>query len=192
MKTLRSSRRKRGTNRFGVAIRQGAIAVLVVVTGPALAVSVAQGASADVSHTGCNSVAAGATSGWCGLYPGNATDNIRELGQVTIDAGGTSLTVQTADASTGVLPATSFACLLFTAPSDITHRLQGQQCASSGGVWFPIDGGSTTIDLTAYPQFLNAEFTVQVAANQDAKNSNGDAFYNNIAASTKTGVISPG
>ena len=54
-------------------------------------------------------------------------------------------------------------------------------------MWFPIDGGSQTIDLSAYPQFLNAQFTVQVAANQDAHNSNGDAFYNNIAASTKTG-----
>ena len=96
------------------------------------------------------------------------------------------LTVQTADASTGVVPATSFACLLFSPPSQVVHRLQGQQCASSAGVWFPMAGGSETIDLTAYPQFLNTQFTVQVAANQDAGNSNGDAFYNNIAANTTT------
>jgi hypothetical protein len=148
--------------------------------------SLATIASADVTHTGCNSVAVGASSGWCGLYPGNATDNVRELGQVTINSAGTLLTVQTADASTGVLPATSFACLLFTPPTQIMHRLQGQQCAAAGGVWFPMAGGSETIDLTAYPQFLNAHFTVQVAANQDAKSSNGDAFYNNIEADTTT------
>ena len=192
MTTRGSSRPVRGANRFVDAIRQGAIVMLVVIVGPALVASFAAVASADVAHTGCNSVAAGASSGWCGLYPGNATDNVRELGQVSINASGTSLTVQTADASTGVLPATSFACLLFTAPSDITHRLQGQQCAASGGVWFPVAGGSTTIDLTGHPQFLNSQFTVQVAANQDASNSNGDAFYNNIAANTKTGGTSLG
>jgi hypothetical protein len=167
------------------------VPALVIVAGLVLIASFATMAGADVAHTGCNSVAAGGSSGWCGLYPGNATDNVRELGQVSINASGTTLTVQTADASTGVLPATSFACLLFTPPSEIVHRLQDQQCASAGGVWFPIAGSSQTIDLTAYPQFLNAQFTVQVAANQDAKNSNGDAFYNNIAVDTRSG-ISPG
>jgi len=176
----------RGSNNPAVLV-----SVLAVAAGLTLFASFATIAGADVAHTGCNSVAAGGSSGWCGLYPGNATDNVRELGQVSINASGTMLTVQAADASTGVLPATSFACLLFTAPSQIVHRLQGQQCAAAGGVWFPIAGGSQTIDLTAYPQFLNAQFTVQVAANQDAKNSNGDAFYNNIAADTTSGV-SPG
>ena len=121
-----------------------------------------------------------------GLFPGNATNNVRELGQVSINASGTSLTVQTSDASSGVVPATAFACLLFTPASQIAHRLQAQQCATAGGVWFPMAGSSTTIDLTAYPQFLNAQFTVQVAANQDANNANGDAFYNNITADTTT------
>ncbi len=176
----------RGSNRPAAFV-----SVLVVVAGLALITSFATIAGADVAHTGCNSVAVGGSSGWCGLYPGNATDNVRELGQVSINAGGTMLTVQTADASTGVLPATSFACLLFTPPSQILHRLQGQQCAAAGGVWFPIAGGSQTIDLSAYPQFLNAQFTVQVAANQDAKSSNGDAFYNNITADSTSG-ISPG
>jgi hypothetical protein len=165
------------------------VSMLVGVAALALIVSFAASAGADVAHTGCSSVAAGASSGWCGLYPGNATDNVRELGQVSINASGTMLTVQTADASTGVLPATSFACLLFTPPSQIAHRLQGQQCEAAGGVWFPITGGSQTIDLSAYPQFLDAQFTVQVAANQDAKNSNGDAFYNNIAADTTGGTL---
>ena len=45
-----------------------------------------------------------------------------------------------------------------------------------------------TIDLSRYPQFLNTQFTIQVAANQDANNANGDAFYNNVTAST---VINP-
>jgi len=167
------------------------VSVLVVVAALAVIASFATIAGADVAHTGCNSVAAGGSSGWCGLYPGNATDNVRELGQVSINSSGTVLTVQTADASTGVVPSTSFACLVFTPPSQIVHRLQGQQCGAAGGVWFPIAGGAQTIDLSAYPQFRNAQFTVQVAANQDAKNSNGDAFYNNIAADTTSG-ISPG
>ena len=183
------SRSARGSKRFVDIMRQG----LVVIVGPLVVASLATIASADVSHTGCNPVGVGASSGWCGLYPGNATNNVRELGQVSISSDGRSLTVQTADASTGVVPATSFACLLFTPPSQITHRLQGQQCAAAGGVWFPMPGGSQTIDLSAYPQFLNTHLTVQVAANQDASNSNGDAFYNNIAAdTTTTGVTFPG
>jgi hypothetical protein len=166
---------------------------LLVACGLLVVASIATTAGADVAHSGCNTVGAGASSGWCGLYPGNATGNVRELGQVTISTSGTMLTVQTADASTGVVPATSFACLLLTPPSQIVHRLQGQQCSAAGGVWFPMAGGSETIDLTAYPQFLNTHFTVQVAANQDANNSNGDAFYNNIATdTTTTGGTLPG
>jgi hypothetical protein len=182
MVTRALSRQARRPNRFSEAVRRS----VVVIIGPLVVASFAIAASADVTHTGCNSVAPGTSSGWCGLFPGNAIDNVRELGQVTISTNGTSLTVQTADASTGVVPATSFACLLFMPPSQITHRLQGQQCAAAGGVWFPMAGGSQTIDLTAYPEFLNTQFTVQVAANQDANNANGDAFYNNIAANTAT------
>ncbi len=181
------SRAPHGVKRHATAIR----AALVASVAFAIAGAGATIASADIAHTSCGSVAVGASSGWCGLYPGNAVDNVRELGQVSVDASGTMLTVQTADAATGVIPATSFACLVFTPPSQITHRLQRQQCAAAGGVWFPMAGGSQTIDLTGYPQFVNAQFTVQVAANQDANNSNGDAFYNNIAASTVTAVISP-
>ena len=163
-------------------IRWAALALIVTgLTAATVGVS-----AADVPHSGCAAVSVGGSSGWCGLYPGNATNNVRELGQVSINASGTSLTVQTADASSGVVPATAFACLLFTPASQIAHRLQAQQCAAAGGVWFPMAGGSTTIDLTAYPQFLNAQFTVQVAANQDANNANGDAFYNNITADTTT------
>jgi hypothetical protein len=179
----RALTRRRTGNGFVDALRQAVTVSLAA----GLIAFFATGASADVAHTGCNAVAAGASSGWCGLYPGNATNNVRQLGQVSLSANGTLLTVQTSDASTGVLPATSFACLVFLAPAQITHRLQDQQCAAAGGVWFPMPGGSESIDLTAYPQFLNAQFTVQVAANKDANNSNGDAFYNNIAVSAATG-----
>ena len=180
--TTRVSSRSMYANRSARVLCRG----LAVIVGTVVVASVATIASADTAHTGCSSVGVGATSGWCGLFPGNAIDNVRELGQVSINANGTVLTVQTADASTGVVPATAFACFLFAPASQITHRLQGQQCAAAGGVWFPMAGGSTAIDLTAYPQFLNAQFTVQVAANQDAHNANGDAFYNNIAANTTT------
>jgi hypothetical protein len=144
-------------------------------------------AGADVAHSGCTSVSVGASSGWCDLYPGNATTNVQELGQVSVSTTGTSLTVQTESASSGTVPATSFACLLFSPPSSITQRLQDTQCTAAGGVWFPASGGSITIDLTQYPQFLNTQFTVQVAANRSADDSNGDAFYNNVAVSTVTG-----
>lgn len=161
------------------------------VTLTALGVGIAA-AAADVPHTGCTNVAAGTSSGWCGLYPGNATDNVRELGSVSLSSDGMTLTVQTQDSSTGVVPATSFACVTLTPASDITHRLQRTQCAAAGGVWFPIAGGTQTIDLSAYPQFQNAVVTVQVAANQDANNSNGDAFYNNVTVDTTAGGIGIG
>jgi len=144
-------------------------------------------ANADVSHSGCTSVIVGGSSGWCGLYPGNATSNVQELGQVTISADGTSLVAQTQSASSGTVPATSFACLVFVPASQVTRRLQDTQCAMAEGVWFPANGGSVTIDLTQYPQFLNTQFTVQVAANQSADSSNGDAFYNNFSVSTVSG-----
>jgi hypothetical protein len=51
-------------------------------------------------------------------------------------------------------------------------------------VWISSDGGSFTVDLTQYPQFLNAQFAVQVAASPSAGNSNGDASYNNFSVST--------
>jgi hypothetical protein len=85
------------------------------------------------------------------------------------------------------VPATSFACLVFVPASQVTRRLQDTQCAMAEGVWFPANGGSVTIDLTQYPQFLNTQFTVQVAANQSADSSNGDAFYNNFSVSTVSG-----
>jgi hypothetical protein len=146
-------------------------------------------AGATPAHTGCATASVGESSGWCGLYPGNATGNAKELGQVTVSGDGQSLTIQTEDASSGAAPATSFACLTAADPTQITHRLQDTQCADAGGVWLPFTGGSLTVDLTAYPQFLDTQFTVQVAANADARNANGDAFYNNFSASTVTGGI---
>lgn len=141
-------------------------------------------AHADVVHNSCQAVYAGGSSGWCGLYPGNATDNVQELGQVTLSSDGTSIVVATESASSGTVPATSFACVLSTPASEITHRLQGTQCAKAGGVWFPASGGTISIDLTQYPQFLNSSFTVQVAANQSANSSNGDSFYNNVTVTS--------
>ena len=141
-------------------------------------------ASADTTRNPCAVVAAGESSGWCGLYPGNATGNVKELGNVSVSASGTSLTVQTQDAGTDVVPKTSFACLTLTPASAIDHRLQDTQCSEAGGTWFPFSGTSLTIDLNAYPQFLNTQFSVQVAANKDANNSNGDAFYNTLSVST--------
>ena len=105
---------------------------------------------------------------------------------MSVSTDGRSLTVQTQDASSGVVAATSFACLTTTGASLITHRLEQSLCTAMGGVWLPYSGGSLTIDLTAYPQFLNTQFTVQVAANHDANNANGDAFYNNVSVSTVT------
>jgi hypothetical protein len=150
--------------------------------------AVASPAGAAEPHTGCTAISAGTTSGWCGLYPGNATTNVRELGLVALSADGTKLTVQTQDADAGVVPATSFACLTATPISEIVHRLQNEQCVAGGGGWFPVASGAQVIDLSAYPQFLNATFTVQVAPNKSANNSNGDAFYNNVAVdSTSSG-----
>ena len=132
-------------------------------------------------------VTVGAGAALAGLYPGNAVNNAKELGLVTVSADGQSLTVQTQDAGMGGVPSTSFACLTAAASAQITHRLQQTQCAAIGGVWFPFAGGSLTIDLTAYPQFLDTAFTVQVAANRSAENANGDAFFNNFSVSTLTG-----
>jgi hypothetical protein len=163
---------------------------LLALTGGLLAAGVTVGAGAalaGVSRTGCSDATVGQSSGWCGLYPGNAVNNAKELGLVTVSADGQSLTVQTQDAGMGGVPSTSFACLTAAASAQITHRLQQTQCAAIGGVWFPFAGGSLTIDLTAYPQFLDTAFTVQVAANRSAENANGDAFFNNFSVSTLTG-----
>ena len=163
-------------------IRWAALALIVTgLTAATVGVS-----AADVPHSGCAAVSVGGSSGWCGLYPGNATSNTQEQGLVSVSSTGSSITVQTQSASTGVLAETSFACLTSVPASQITQRLQDTRCAAAGGVWFPFFGGSLTIDLTPYPQFRNAQFTVQVAANQDASNANGDAFYNNVTVSTVT------
>jgi hypothetical protein len=90
-------------------------------------------AGAAASHGGCAPVFVGGSSGWCGLYPGNATDNVQALGQVSVSAEGTSLVVQTEDASSGAAPQTSFACLVPAQVSDIEHRLQDVQCTKEGG-----------------------------------------------------------
>ena len=174
---------RRQTSPTGIRRRPRALARRsgLAVTGALLLAAVASPAGATEPHSGCTAISAGTSSGWCGLYPGNATNNARELGLVSLSADGTKLTVQAQDADSGVVPATSFACLTATPISEIVHRLQDEQCAKAGGVWFPIAGGSQVIDLAEHPQFLNAQFTVQVAANKSANSSNGDAFYNNVA-----------
>jgi hypothetical protein len=144
-------------------------------------------ASAATAPT-CTAVESGQDSGWCALYPGDATGNVQELGDVAVSLDGSTLTVQTQSASTGTVPDTSFACLLESDPG--RTRMQQTLCAQAGGVWIPFSGGAVTIDLTQYPQFSGTTFTVQVAANQDANSANGDAFYNNVAVSDTTGSIS--
>jgi hypothetical protein len=135
-------------------------------------------------HTGCQPVAPGGTSGWCGLYPGNATSNTKELGMVTVSSDGNSIVVNTENAADGNAPGTSFVCLVATPAAQITERLQDRHCDSAGGVWLPFTGGSLTIDLAQYVEFENTTFTIQVAANEHAANANGDSFYNNLSVST--------
>ena len=135
-------------------------------------------------HTGCQSVASGGSSGWCGLYPGDATSNTKELGMVTVSSDGMTIVVSTQSASTGDAPQTSFVCVAATPAAQITKRLQDSHCDAVGGVWLPFAGGSLTIVLSQYGQFQNATFTVQVAANQNASDPNGDSFYNNVSVST--------
>lgn len=178
------------TSRFATSFRQRrsnplrfAVALGTAVTA-ALALSLLGAAPAVAGGTCPTSIADGQSSGWCGLYPGTASTNIQEYGQVTLSSDGSTLTVQTQSASSGVVAGTSFACLTPTDPG--STRLQEEQCAQDSGVWFPFSGGSVTIDLTQYPQFLNTQFNVQVAANQDANNSNGDSFYDNFTVMDST------
>lgn len=172
------SNRKRRSNLLRLAVGLGTVATA------ALTLSLLGAAPAMAGGTCPTSIADGQSSGWCGLYPGTASTNIQEYGQVTLSSDGTSLTVDTESASTGVVPDTSFACLTATDPG--STRLQETLCAQDGGVWVPFSGGTVTIDLTQYPQFLNTEFNVQVAANQDANDANGDAFYDNFTVMDST------
>ena len=179
---------RRQTLRRNSSSTQGAPPDLsgLTVTGVLLLAAVASPAERPAA-LGRTAAPAGTSPGWCGLYPGTRPTT-PELGLVSLSADGTKLTVQTQDADSGVVPATSFACLTATPISEIVHRLQDEQCAKAGGVWFPIAGGSQVIDLAEHPQFLDAQFTVQVAANKSANSSNGDAFYNNVAVdSTSSG-----
>jgi hypothetical protein len=161
------------------------VSTAAVVSVSAAAISISEAPSgASVPHSGCAPVSAGNTSGLCGLYPGNASSNTKELGSVAVSSDGLSITVQTQDASTAAAPETSFACLVSTPASEITKRLQDEHCTGAGGVWLPFIGGSLTVDLSQYPQFLNTELTIQVAANRSADNPNGDSFYNNFSVST--------
>ena len=140
-------------------------------------------ASATPVHTGCGASYNGIPSGWCNLYPGNASDNAKYLGQILLTNGATLLTIQTQTASDGSIPRTSFACLTLVDSAKIDHRLQAEQCSNKfNGVWVTWSGSSVTIDITQYPQFTNMLYTVQVAANGSAGNGNGDAFYNSFTA----------
>ena len=140
-------------------------------------------ASATPVHTGCGATSNGISSGWCNLYPGNASGNAKYLGQILLTNDATLLTIQTQSASDGSIPRTSFACLTLVDSATINHRLQAEQCTNKfNGVWVTWTGSSVTIDVTQYPQFANMLYTVQVAANGSAGNGNGDAFYNSFAA----------
>jgi hypothetical protein len=173
-----SGRRRRAVTRRAVMSLAGATAsALAIGFGPSAA-------GATVPHSGC-SASVGGNSGWCDLYPGNATANTKEFGQVTVSSGSTIL-VQTENASNGAAPLTSFVCLVSTPAAQITHRLQDTQCTKAGGVWLPFSGGSLVIDLSQFPQFLNSQFTIQVAANEHANDANGDASYNSVSVSTVT------
>ncbi len=160
---------------------QGAVAAGLAIAGLVVA---AGAASATPPHTGCAATTAGNSSGLCGLYPGNAVDNVKDLGQVAETADGTTLTITTQDAVTGAAPDTSFACLIATPADQIDHRLQDEKCNADGGVFLPFTGGTLTVDLTQFPQFRNTQFTVQIAANDNAGDPNGDAFYNNFSVSS--------
>ena len=110
---------------------------------------------------------------------------------MTVSADGASIVVETQDASSGAAPQTSFVCLVSSPASQITHRLQATLCAAAGGAWIPFPGGSLTIDLWQYPQFLNTQFTMQVAANHNATDANGDSFYNNVDVNTLGQWLAP-
>ena len=156
-----------------------------IIAGGALALSGfgimgANFASATPVHTGCAPVHTFASSGWCGLYPGNATNNVQDLGQVSLSSNTTMLTIQTQSVDNGTAPRTSFACITSVPADQITHRLQDTQCTKDGGVWITWTGPSITVDMSQYPQFAGTVYTVQVAANDNAGNGNGDAFYNSF------------
>jgi hypothetical protein len=152
----------------GVAFAAGAPGLPITATGPV-----------------CGTVAAGQSSGWCALYPGRAVDNVQQLGAVSVGPDGTVLTVQAEGASTGTPPATASVCLTPVDPG--RSRLQHAQCVAAGGVWIPFTGGSVTIDLAQYPGLEGTTFTVQVGANGDAVDANGDAWYGNFGVTSSLG-----
>jgi hypothetical protein len=91
------------------------------------------------------------------------------------------MTISTLSVASNAAPRTSMACLS-TVPLVVeTHRLQAEQCSAVNGVWFTWSGPSITIDLTQLPQFYGGTFSVQVGANENAGNGNGDAFYNGFS-----------
>ncbi len=149
-------------------------------------------AAADAALIGppsaCHAVAPGGRSGWCPLTPGKASGNVRAFGEVSLDSSASVLAVRTVDASTGTPPATTFACIvpLADAPADV--RLQETQCRRQGGLWFAVDGGSLTVDLSLVPALGGTTFTVQVATGPSAHDANGDAFYANFHVSTVASV----
>ena len=184
-----------GSSRFAKSHRQRRFTAprlavaLGTVFGATLSLSLLGASPAMAGGTCPTSIADGYSSGWCGLYPGSASSNVQEYGQVALSSDGTALTVETESASTGVVPDTSFACLTVTDPG--STRLQEELCAQEDGIWIPFSGGSTTVDLSQYPQFLNTQFNVQVAANQDANSANGDAFYGNFTIVDSTAFTPP-
>lgn len=157
--------------RFATLVACASITIgSAVVLGPSVA-------SATKPHTGC-AVSVGTSSGWCGLYPGNATNNVKDVASVTMSGDGSLLTIATLSLDTNAPPRTSMSCISMVPLVVQTHRLQAEQCSAINGVWFTWSGASITIDLTQFPQFYGGNFSVQVGANKDAGNGNGDSFYN--------------
>src|SRR5579862_9452512 len=58
-------------------------------------------ALASPVRNGCGTTSSGQSSSWCGLYPGNATQNTQEQAQVSLSQDGTTLIVQTQNTSDG-------------------------------------------------------------------------------------------
>ena len=141
---------------------------------------------AAAPDTVCSSASSGGSSGWCGLGPGHANSNTRVQGMVSVSSDGQTIVVNTQDTVSGNAPRTSFVCMVSSPASLVTGRLQETRCGAAGGVWLTFTGGSLTIDLSQYGPFQNAQFTIQVAANPDAANANGDSFYANFGVSTSS------
>ncbi len=157
--------------------------------GGAVALAAAGAAGAAAVHTGCSPASVTQSSGFCVLYRGSSSSTAQDLGDVAPNPTGTALTITTKVIATGAAPKTSFACLLPTSASQIDVRLDHVECRVHGGVFVPFSGGTVTIDLSQFPQFLDTQFSAQVGASKDATNPNDDLYYNNFTVSTFPALV---